>query len=106
MFRIASDCTLQLPQTLIVNFEVFAVKTKIRQIIKNHAQLHVPVDSLADSSDLYSAGMSSHSSVVLMLALENEFDIEFPATLLNRSAFESIDSIALVMDELCAKEVH
>ncbi len=82
------------------------MKTKIRKIIKDHAQLHVPVDSLEDSSDLYKAGMSSHSSVVLMLALENEFGIEIPATLLNRAVFESVNAIASAMDELCAKEVH
>lgn len=78
------------------------MKNKIRQTIKDHAHLHVPVESLEDSSDLYCAGMTSHSSVVLMLALENEFGIEFPSTLLNRSVFGSIDSIALAMDGLFA----
>jgi acyl carrier protein len=62
------------------------------------------MDSLDDSSDLYSAGMTSHSSVVLMLALENEFGLEFPPSLLNRSVFESINSIASVLDELAAME--
>jgi acyl carrier protein len=62
------------------------------------------MDSLDDSSDLYSAGMTSHSSVVLMLALENEFGLEFPPSRLNRSVFESINSIASVLDELAAME--
>jgi acyl carrier protein len=85
---------------------VFVLKKKIRQIIKDHAHLNVPVDSLTDASDLYSAGMTSHSSVVLMLALENEFGMEFPSTLLNRAVFESIDAIALAVDGLLAKEVR
>lgn len=80
------------------------MKRKIRQILKDHAHLAVDVDSLEDSSDLYNAGMTSHSSVVLMLALENEFGLEFPATLLNRSVFESIDSIALAIDGLVPAE--
>jgi acyl carrier protein len=83
---------------------VVRLKKKIRQVIKDHAHLAVEVDSLNDSSDLYSAGMTSHSSVVLMLALENEFDLEFPPDLLNRSVFESIDSIAAVLDGLVATE--
>ena len=80
------------------------MKRKIRQILKDHAHLAVEVDSLEDSSDLYNAGMTSHSSVVLMLALENEFGLEFPASLLNRSVFESIDSIALAIDSLVPAE--
>jgi acyl carrier protein len=82
------------------------VKKRIRQIIKNHVHLGVPVDSVADSGNLYSAGMTSHSSVVLMLALENEFGLEFPSTVLNRSVFESIDSIALTIDGLVASEAR
>jgi acyl carrier protein len=82
------------------------VKKRIREIIKSHVHLGVPVDSVADSSNLYSAGMTSHSSVVLMLALENEFGLEFPATVLNRSVFESIDSIAFTIDGLVASEAH
>ena len=41
-----------------------------------------------------------------MLALENEFGVEFPPSLLNRSVFESIDSIAAAIDELVATEAH
>jgi acyl carrier protein len=85
---------------------VLVLKDKIRQIVKDHAHLNVPVDSLNDSSDLYSAGMTSHSSVVLMLALENEFGMEFPSSLLNRSVFESIDSITLAMSGFVGAEVR
>lgn len=87
-------------------FGVFVLKKKIRQIIQEHAHLSVPVDSLDSASDLYSAGMTSHSSVVLMLALENEFGLEFPSTLLSRSVFASIDSIAFAIDGIFANEAH
>lgn len=82
------------------------MKTTIRQILKDHAHLAREVDSLDDSSDLYSAGMTSHSSVVLMLALENEFGLEFPPDLLNRDVFESIDSIASALDGLVHVESY
>ena len=35
---------------------------------------------LAEDADLYQAGMTSHASVNVMLALEGEFDVEFPTT--------------------------
>jgi acyl carrier protein len=76
------------------------LKEKIKQIVGDHAHLAMDIASLDTSSDLYSAGMTSHSSVVLMLALENEFGLEFPPALLNRSVFESVDSIALAIESL------
>ncbi|MDQ2761224.1 MAG: acyl carrier protein [Actinomycetota bacterium] len=80
---------------------------QIRQIIEDHARLPMPVSaqSLRDRDDLYQAGMSSHASVNVMLALENGFDIEFPDSMLKRSVFESIDSIAVAIGELQATAV-
>ncbi|HEX4165883.1 MAG TPA: acyl carrier protein [Bryobacteraceae bacterium] len=70
------------------------MKERIRRIIRENARVPLNAASLDDSTDLYNAGMTSHASVVLMLALENEFDLEFPPALLSRSVFESVDSIA------------
>jgi acyl carrier protein len=72
----------------------------IRNVLAEHARLAVPLDSLADSDDLYQAGMTSHSSVNLMLALEDAFDVEFPDSMLKRSVFESVDSIAAALHVL------
>ncbi|MGD0196632.1 MAG: acyl carrier protein [Solirubrobacteraceae bacterium] len=69
-------------------------KTQIRRIIGEHARLHVGVDSIGDADDLYVAGMTSHASVNLMLALEDAFDLEFPDSMLRRGVFTSVDSIA------------
>jgi acyl carrier protein len=82
------------------------MKEKIKQIVGDHANLAMDIASLDTSSDLYSAGMTSHSSVVLMLALENEFGLEFPAAFLNRSVFESIDSIVLAIESLAPEATH
>jgi acyl carrier protein len=73
---------------------------QIRAIVREHARLSVEVDALADESDLYQAGMTSHASVNLMLALEDGFDIEFPERMLRRRAFESIAAIRAALDEL------
>jgi acyl carrier protein len=44
--------------------------------------------------------MSSHASVNVMLALEGEFEIEFPDHLLKRSVFESIGAMRDTIAEL------
>ena len=74
----------------------------IRRVLDDHARLPVDVDTLADDSDLYQAGMTSHASVNVMLALEDAFDIEFPDRMLRRSVFESIAAITAALSELQA----
>jgi len=76
----------------------------IRRIIKEQGRMPVDVDSLAPETDLFEAGMSSHASVNVMLALEDEFDIEFPDRMLKRSVFESIAAIAAALEELNQEE--
>lgn len=73
---------------------------EIRLIIKEHGRLPIDVDSLSDETDLYQAGMTSHASVNVMLALEDHFDVEFPDHMLKRSVFESVTAIAAAIDEL------
>jgi acyl carrier protein len=68
------------------------MKDRIRKIVKDRAGLQV--SDIGDSTDLYRAGMTSYASVVLMLALENEFELEFPEGMLGRDVFQNIDTIA------------
>jgi acyl carrier protein len=81
------------------------VNEEIRQIIKDHARLPGDAASLSEDDDLYQAGMTSHASVNVMLALEDHFDVEFPDHMLKRSVFESIGSIAAAIVELQAGAV-
>jgi len=66
---------------------------QIRAILVKHGRLASDANALAADADLYHAGMSSHGSVNVMLALESTFDIEFPDEFLKRSVFASIVSI-------------
>ena len=75
---------------------------EIRSILKEHGRLSVETVSLADDADLYRAGMTSHASVNVMLALEGKFDVEFPDRMLRRSVFESIAAIRTALQELTA----
>jgi acyl carrier protein len=74
--------------------------TEIRRVIAENARLPVDISSLSDDADLFSAGMTSHASVNLMLALEDAFDLEYPDDMLNRSAFESIAAIGAAIEQL------
>jgi acyl carrier protein len=72
----------------------------IRRILREHGRLAVDVGSLTDQSSLYEAGLTSHASVSLMLALEEQFNIEFPDRMLRRGAFATIASIRAGLEEL------
>ena len=76
----------------------------IRSIVKEHGRLPVDVATLTDEADLYSAGLTSHASVNLMLALEAKFDLEFPERMLRRKSFESIAAIRAAITELVAEK--
>ena len=72
----------------------------IREVLREHARLPIDPDTLDEQDDLFQAGMSSHASVSVMLALEDRFDIEFPDAMLKRSAFESIAVIQSAVTQL------
>jgi acyl carrier protein len=78
------------------------VTAKIRRILKEHGHLNMDIETLPPSADLYQAGMTSHASVNVMLALEGEFEIEFPDQMLTRSMFDSIASIQSAVEQLTA----
>ncbi len=82
------------------------LSTDIRRVLSEHARLPVDIDSVGDEQDLFAAGMTSHASVNVMLALEDEFDVEFPDHMLKRSVFESISAIAAAIDELADAQRH
>lgn len=73
---------------------------QIRNIVAQHARLSADVAQLSDSSDLYAAGLTSLTTVNLMLAIEDHFDIEFPDKMLGRKTFESIQSLSEAIEEI------
>jgi acyl carrier protein len=75
------------------------IRSKIRQVLSEAALLDVPLDTLSDHADLYAAGLASVTSVRVMVALEDEFEIEIPDRLLTRHLFRSIDSLTSAVSE-------
>jgi acyl carrier protein len=76
------------------------LKNQIRDIIFDHAGLEFGGLKLDDDTDLYKVGMKSFASVQLMLALEDEFDIEFPDAMLKRTTFRSPAAIETAVQSL------
>ena len=76
------------------------IDTQIRGVLRDHGRLNKPVDQIDNDTDLYQAGMTSHASVNVMLALESTFDVEFPDHMLKRSVFNSVVSIRSALTEL------
>ena len=74
----------------------------IRRVLRDHGRLGTDPDKLPADADLYQSGMTSHASVNVMLALEGEFDVEFPDHMLKRNVFRSIGSIERALRELIA----
>ena len=76
------------------------IDERIRRVLADHGRLAAPLDTLNDDADLYRAGLTSHASVNVMLALEDEFDVEFPERLLRKATFQSIVAIRSAISEL------
>jgi len=76
---------------------------RIRSVLAEHGQLGLDAAALDRTTDLYEAGMTSRASVSVMLALESEFGIEFPDSMLRRDMFESIEAIGAAVEQLTGK---
>lgn len=80
------------------------LKVRIRAVLKTAGCLQNGAETLGDDSDLHAAGLTSHATVSLMLALEEAFDVEFPDRLLRRRTFSSIDAIAEALAEIGVRD--
>lgn len=76
------------------------MQDEIREILARHARLPVDIGRVDPDEDLFQAGMTSHASVNVMLALEDAFDVEFPEAMLRKSTFESISAMAAAIGQL------
>lgn len=73
---------------------------RVRDVLDKFGKLPVSALELDPNADLYDNGLTSHASVNVMIALEDEFDVEFPDTMLQKSTFGSISAIAGAVAEL------
>jgi len=81
------------------------MRDRVRTIVGSLNLVPVPVDGLSDDDNLFDAGMTSFGSVQLMLAVEEEFDIEFPNSLLTRKTFATLGGLISAVDQLVSQKV-
>lgn len=72
----------------------------VRKILSEYSKLAVDVDTLANDSDIYEAGLTSLTTVSVMLAIEDQYDVEFEDHMLSRATFQSINTLVAAIEEL------
>ena len=80
------------------------MKAKIRALLERLNEFPAGADVLRDDADLHAAGLSSYGTVELMVAIEEEFGVEFPDALLTRATFGSIDSVSAAVASLLGRK--
>ncbi|WP_348641894.1 acyl carrier protein [Mesorhizobium sp. B2-5-4] len=78
---------------------------RIRALFARNEALSFNIETLSDHDNLYDAGMTSFASVQIMLAIEEEFDTEFPEEMLTRRTFASLANIAEAVSKLAKQAV-
>ncbi len=79
---------------------VLNAESAIRRVLRDHGRLGgVDADRVARDADLR---LTPHASLNVMLALEGEFEVEFPDRMLRRDMFRSIGSIERALRDLIA----
>lgn len=73
---------------------------EIRQIVARHGRLSVAIEAVAGDDDLYALGLTSHTAVNVMLAVEDRFAIEFSDSYMTKSTFATVDSLSAAVREL------
>lgn len=73
---------------------------KIRSVLAEFGRLGPAALELSPEADLRQAGLTSHASVNVMLALESAFDVEFPDHMLTRNVFGSVATLRAAVEEL------
>ena len=78
------------------------IHDQIRDIVLQHSRLSCDPAKVTTDANLYELGLTSLTTVNLMLALEEHFDVEFPQHMLSRRTFESVRVLGECIQELQA----
>lgn len=70
----------------------------VRTLVVQHLNLSLPEGGPAEGEDLWDLGMTSLSCLGLMLAIEDEFEIELPEDALKESTFRNLVTISVAVD--------
>jgi acyl carrier protein len=72
--------------------------SEIRDLIAENSELEL-TEAISDDDDLFAAGMQSLDCVRILVAVEDEFEIEIPNDRIDRSIFSSVSNLSATVAE-------
>ncbi len=72
----------------------------VRRLLDQQGCLHRSAMPLASDANLYDEGLTPFAAILVMLALEEHYEIDFPVSMLRRQSFSSIDAIVACLESL------
>ena len=72
----------------------------IRRLIDRETNLAMPAPDITPRADLYALGLTSFEAVCLLVAIERQFNVEFPPDMLKRETARSIEAIIQAVQAL------
>jgi acyl carrier protein len=75
----------------------------VRDLIAENSELEL-TDAISNDDDLFAAGMQSLDCVRILVAVEDEFEIELPNDRIDRSIFSGVTNLTAVVAEFTAEE--
>lgn len=79
-------------------------ESKLRNIIEKNVGLSTPISKISSSDDLTDFGVNSISCIKIMVAIEQEFGIEFDEFNLDFSKFKTINSLSEYIEEVTSSK--
>ena len=81
----------------------YNIQDQVLSILASHGRLAVDPTTLSVHQDLYRAGMTSHNTLNVMLALEAHFGFVFPEEMQQRSTFQSVAAICSAVNSVLSE---
>jgi acyl carrier protein len=79
------------------------LQQSIRGLIAENSGV-VLVDSISDTDDLFAAGLQSLDCVRILVAVEDEFDIELPNEIIERKLFCTVQNLSEAVTGLLGEQ--
>lgn len=77
---------------------------KLRNLIEKNAGLSTPISEISSSDDLTAFGVNSISYIKIVVAIEQEFGVEFDEVNLDFSMFKTINSLSEYIEEVTSSK--
>ncbi|MCP2351253.1 acyl carrier protein [Nonomuraea roseoviolacea] len=93
-----------MPARAVHGDERTPVERRLRELLARRSVLPGVIESVDAGADLWELGMESLAMVGVMVAVEDEFGVEFPDELLTRDTFRSLAVITDAVVSLTREE--